>query len=39
MIGELTGERAAIETQLAELHHHKSALKTERAIKTNLTNA
>jgi hypothetical protein len=37
--GELTSEQAAIEAQLAELHHHKSALKTERVIMVNLTNA
>jgi hypothetical protein len=27
--GELTGEQAAIDSQLIELHHHVSALTTE----------
>jgi hypothetical protein len=37
--GELAGERATIEAQLAELHHCKSALKTERCVTVDLTNA
>jgi hypothetical protein len=37
--GELPGERAAIEAQLTELHHRKSALETEQAITVDLTNA
>jgi hypothetical protein len=36
--GELVGKQAAIEAQLAELHHHKSALGTEWCIIGDLTN-
>jgi hypothetical protein len=37
--GELIDERAAIEAQLTELHHRKSALEIEHPIMVDLTKA
>jgi hypothetical protein len=37
--GDLTAERVTIEAELSELHHRKSALKTERTATIDLTNA
>jgi hypothetical protein len=37
--GELTGERAAIEVQLTELHYYKSVLVVERDLMVDLTGA
>jgi hypothetical protein len=37
--GKLAGQRAAIEAQLAELHHRKSTLKAEQAVPINLSSA